>query len=59
MTPEELNDLLRDNLLLAIAATVGDGVDPYALPDNWLEVVGAWEAAIATDHWCVRVDVIG
>jgi hypothetical protein len=53
----ELNDLLRDNLLLAIAATA-DNPD-LVLPDNWLELVEAWEAEIATAHWNARWDVIG
>jgi hypothetical protein len=48
MTLEELNDLLRDNLLLAIAATA-DGIEE--LPDNWLELVEAWEEDVKGSHW--------
>jgi hypothetical protein len=45
----ELNDLLRDNLLLAIAATA-DNPD-LVLPDNWLELVEAWEEDVRGTHW--------
>ncbi len=47
----ELNDHLRENLLLMVAATV----DEYdAPPDGWLQLVEFWEDWINDGHYEAR-----